>query len=817
MLSDIRHAFRSLAKAPGFTCVVLLTLALGIGVNTSMYTLVDALLFKNAPYPDSEHMICVQSRSPQGQREGYSFREFEEMRSMLSKSAGDQTATGLPFESLTAFSSWNDAFAEPGQPAERLDSIDVSADFFSTFRVQPLIGRAFTPDEETPGRNQVALLSYAFWKSHFGGDPGVIGRVVRLNAEPVVIIGVMPASFTYPLFFGKVDLWRPITIPRQIVEDRYNHFFGVIGRLTPGTGRLQAEARVTPLLAQWAQENPQHNSGRTVSAMPMQEAAMDSASRALIWLLFGVGLVVLLLACFNIATLQLARAATKTRDLAIRSSLGASRTELILHQLVEAMLLAAGGGILGLLVAIWTNALISSAVTLYLTEHIALPLNAPVLLVAFLSSLASGLLFGLLPAWIASRGDLSTALKQQSRGSTAGRGTHRLRHALIVGQVALAFALLAVAGIMIRGLQGLLKKEKGWDTAHVLAVNIHLPEQSTYDTDEKRRLAVEKLARRLEQIPNATHSAICSTTPIFGYSKTLPVQIQGITSDDTAKQPLAGYTMVSSGYFATLGIPLLEGRDFPPDMKADSPPYVVINQTMARHFWPGESALGKKIGEQVGTTVIWHEVIGIVGDIQFELDVANPSTVFQVYKPLVHEPWGYLFLMVSGPSPASYKADMRRAVADFDPDVAIQEIYTVREASDLYGHNIVVVNNIIGGFALLGLVLAALGLYGVISNLVAQRTGEFGIRIALGAKPNSVLLLVLKTGLVLTVIGLSLGAFLAYSLNRLLQNFMPRLAGTDPFAIVGVAAALFAISLFACWLPARRATKIDPIIALRAD
>jgi predicted permease len=819
MFSNIRIAFRSLARSPGFTTVALLTLALGIGVNTSMYTVVDVLLFRSAPFPQPEQLLLIQGRSAQAQVEGFSMGEVEEMRDRTATTAqkpadGDRNRA---FGSLTAFSNWDNTLSLPGRPAEQLAAIDASADFFSTFRVQPLLGRAFTADEQVPGRNQVALLSYVLWQSHFGGDPAIVGQAIRLNSEQVTVIGVMPPSFAYPLFWGKVDLWRPISLPLHIVEDRNNHFFGVVGRLNPAANADQALAQLKPLLAQWAKDNPQFNSGRGVTAQPLHKAVMDSTGRFMAWLLFGIGVVVLLIACFNIANLQLARAAANTRDLAIRSALGATRASLILHQLTESMILAIAGGILGIVVAIWNNALISQAVSLGDGVNLPLPLNGPVLVDAFLVSLISGVLFGLVPAWLASRGDMASILKQQSRGATSGRATHRFRHSLIVTQVALALAALATAGMMLRGLNALLKKDIGWDSNQVLTANIHLAEQSTYNTEDKRRVAIEKIARRLAQIPNAEHTGICTTAPFFGYSKTVPIQISGLTSDDTAKQPIAGYTMVASDYFETLGIPLLEGRLFPAGLKADSPPLVIINATMARHFWPGESAIGKKIGDRVGDTVVWREVIGVVRDIQFALSVSNPETMFQVYKPMVNEPWGYLFLLVRGPAPASFKNEIRRAVADIDPDIAVEQLYTVPEAADRFQHNFVVVSQTIGGFALLGLVLAALGLYGVISNLVAQRTGEFGIRLALGAKPQDVLRLVLGTGVRLTLIGLVLGCVLAYVLNRALQTFMPRMSGSDPVTIVLVALFLFGIALLACWLPARRATKVNPIEALRAE
>ncbi len=816
MLSDLKFAVRQLAKSPGFTAVALLTLALGIGVNTSMYTLVDVLMFRLAPFPHPDRLAWIQGLTAQGQPDNFAFDEIDEMRAQATVAAAGPTAA---FEAITAFAWWNNAFAEPGQPAERLVSVDASPDFFATFGVQPMLGRAYTADEEVPGRNEVAVLDHAFWQTRFGGDREIVGRSIRLNAEQVTVIGVMPASFKYPLFFGKVDLWRPMTVPPQVKDDRNNHFFGAVGRLRPGVTLAQAEAQLRPLLARWAHDHPERSTGRGLRVMLLHQAVMagDSVGRFISWLLVGVGGVVLLIACFNLANLQLARAAINTRDLAIRSAMGASRTRLVVHQLIESMILALGGGGLGVLVALWTNALIGHSLRLGDYAGLDLPLNLPVLTAALLISLLSGLLFGLVPAWLASRSDLVTTLKQQSRGSTSGRGTHRLRNSLVVAEVALALALLAAAGVMIRGFQGLLQQKKGWDIDRVLAANIHLPEQSTYRTEDSRRLAIEKLGRQLARIPHAEHTAVCSTAPLFGYSKELPIQVAGQTSDDPTKQPIAGYTMISPDYFHPLGIPLLEGRTLPAELKADSPPTVVINETLARHFWPHESALGKRIGDRQDNTVVWREVIGVVGDIHSALNITKPNTMFQVYKPLVQEPWGYLWLLVRGPAPAGYKQEVRRAVADVDPDVAVQELLTIPEALNRYGHNIRVINDTLAGFALLGLVLAAVGLYGVISNLVAQRTGEFGIRLALGASPTNVLGLVLRRGLWLTGLGLAIGVAGAYGLNLALQSSMPGMAGVDPLTIGLVAGGLLLIALLACWLPARRATRIDPLQALRVE
>ena len=811
-MSALRFAFRQLIKTPGFTIVALVTLALGIGVNTSMYTLVDVLLFRSAPFPEPDRMLFIQGLTAQGQPDGFSFAEIEEMRALAA--SGPSAA----FESITAFSGWNNDLAEPGQPAECLVSLDASIDFFRTFRVQPMLGRPYSADEEVPGRTQVAILSHALWQSRFGGDPTIIGRTLRLNAEQVTVIGVMPPSFGYPLFWGPKDLWRPVTIPRHIVEDRNNHFFNAVGRLRPGFSAAQAAAQLQPLLARWAHDYPQTSAGRGVKVMLLQKAILNGGPFQFItWLLFGVGAAVLLIACFNLANLQLARATGNTRDLAIRSALGAARGRLIFHQLTESMVLALSGGVLGWFVALWSNDLIGRSIPIGATETLHLEMNGPVLAAAFVVTLLSGLLFGLAPAWIASRGDMVTTLKQQSRGSTSGRGAHRLRNGLVVAEVALALALLATAGVMIRGFSALLKRNKGWDTDRVLLANIHMAEQSTYNTEDKRRVAIDKLTRRLAQIPHAERTAICSSPPLFAYSKNVSFEVSGVTSDDPTKQPIGGYTMVTTDFFAALGIPLLEGRLFPSELKADSPPLVIINETMARRFWPHESAIGRRIGDRQGDVVVWREIIGVVRDIQDALNPSDLSTMYQVYKPLVNEPWGYLWLIVRTPAPATFKNELRRAVADVDPDIAVQQMVTVPESADQFLRSFIVVNDTLGGFARLGLLLAAIGLYGVISNLVAQRTNEFGIRIALGAKPGDVLGLVLRRGVWLTLLGLLIGGALGFALNLALRATLPRMGGLDPVTISLVALVLFAVALFACWLPARRATRINPLEALRTE
>jgi len=581
------HAVRSLLRTPSFTIIALVTLALGIGVNTSMYTLMDVLMFRSAPFPEPDRLVVINGTNAQSQRDNFSVVEIEEMREQV---AGEDPSR--PMESLTTIAFWSNTLAEPGQPAERFQAVDASPDLFATFRVQPLLGRPFTAEESGPGRNRVALLSYDLWQARFGGDPQVVGRTLRLNAEPVLVIGVMPASFKYQLFFGKVDLWRPITVAPHMVADRNQHFFTPIGRLRAGVTTEQLEAQLAPVAARWAKDYPRDSTGRGFDALRMHEAAMDSTSRIIIWLLMGLAGSVLLIACANIANLQLARAAANAKDLAIRSALGASRRRLVVHQLTECLVLAFVGGLGGVLVGWWVNGVFGRAIRIGDSGHLHLPMDGRVLAAAVGASAVAAVVFGLLPAWLASRNDVVSTLKQQARGSTAGRGQRLLRHGLIVAEVSLALALLAVAGVMIRGFDSMLKREPGWDTRRVLVATIHLPEQSTYDSEDKRRVAIEKLERALTAIPGTESTAICTTPPLFGYSRQSPIQVEGQTSDDPIHQPAAGYIMVGAGFFETMGIPLVEGRLFPADLRADSSPVVVIGETLARKFWPNQSAIG---------------------------------------------------------------------------------------------------------------------------------------------------------------------------------------------------------------------------------
>jgi predicted permease len=538
-------------------------------------------------------------------------------------------------------------------------------------------------------------------------------------------------------------------------------------------------------------------------------------------MLLGLAGFVLLIACANLANLQLARATGNLRELAIRAALGASRRRLVLQQLFESVLLAIGGGILGLAIALVLNRIVDRNFSFGgAGDGLGIRLDPQILLITLAVSLVTGVLFGIAPAWFASRTNVNDALKSQARGSSASRGHHRVRQALIIGEVALALVLLGGAAILQRGFAKLLEREAGWDRDRIVCAALPIPE-SRIDTDPKRVELFRRLEQRLATIPGVEHSALATSLPIFSYNGDRQILVEGQTPGDSAILPSAFHVMVSSDFFATLGIRLVEGRLFAPEVKPRDPSVIVINESLARRLWPGESAIGRRIGSMDSGDAYWAEVIGVVSDVDAAAATRDPSTPYQIYKPLAQEPWSFVRVVVrAAPGllrPEALGETLRRAIAEVDPDLALTNIGTVSQLADQQQHNLVLAARTLTGFAILGLLLAAIGLYGVISNLVAQRTGEFGIRLALGAQPRDVFKLVLRHGMALCALGVIAGLAGAWALGRFLASLLPRFASPEPLTLLGVAFVLFVVAIAACVLPARRATKVDPLIALRAE
>jgi len=801
----MKHAFRSLLKSPGFTVVALLTLALGIGVNSSAFSVVNALLFAT-PYPADAQLVRLYRTSPQSPRWPHSVANFL-----------DHRAHNTVFERVAA-ASWSSLnLAEPGEPAERLRSLSVTADFFPLLGVAPEIGRWFNATEDQPGQAGVIMLSHGTWQQRYGGDPAIIGRQLRVNAESVAVIGVMPARFDYPQVWGRIDAWRPIAFSDQARQDRGNNFLQEIARLKPGVTLPSAQAEMNTLAARLAGDHPTTNAQNGLRLLPLAGSMMDGFGAQLTWLVMGLAGFVLLIACANLANLQFARHAARTRELAIRSALGASRGRLILGVLTESLLLSLAGGALGLLVALWCNDALSSRFSFNGSAGMALPLDSRALVFTFLASLVTGLVFGILPAWVSSRTDVNEALKQGSRGSTAGRAHHRLRHALIVAEVALALVLLSGAGFFLRGLDGLLTRDPGWHTAGLLTGSVNLRGKN-YATDDLRRIFYDRLAEKLSALPGVEHAAFGTALPTWGFSSSSNFVVEGRPEPAAGTAPLAAHAAITPDYFATLGLHLVRGRDFTAADRPDKPAVVIINESLARAFWPGEDPIGKRLGGPSPFLSDPREIVGVVSDAGAPGHLGRPDTSFQMYRPLAQSPGNNLVLAVrTRQEPGALAAGLRRAIAEIDPDQPVAYLDTLHGEITRELRSIRLAGETLAGFALLGLLLAAVGIYGVISHFVVQRTNEFGIRLALGANVRNILVLVLGQGLRLALLGVLIGLAGAFGVAQLLRAMAPGLPPAGLATACAVTAALVAVAALACWLPARRATKVDPMTALRAE
>jgi len=618
------------------------------------------------------------------------------------------------------------------------------------------------------------------------------------------VVGVMPAEFHDNMLMGPDCLWRPIAFSESQRMERGNHFLKCIGRFKPGLSLGQAQAATDILAARQLREHPE-NSPEGLRLVPLAEATLPPQARRIVWSIMALAGFVLLIACANLANLQFARTAARSREFAIRGALGAPQGRLLRQLLAESLLLAFLGGLLGLVLAGWSNDLLVRQFVVGGETVLSLPLNLRVLGFALAVSSASGLAFGLVPAWLASRTDVNDALKQGSRGMTTDRAQHRVQHGLIIGQVALALVLLAGAGLVVSGLRGFAAMDPGWRVEGMTLGYLTLPESKYGDGDRLRAFA-DRIEMRLAALPGVERMALCWNLPIRQFNVSSSFNLEG------RPEPPKGFAQecfvngVTPGYFNTLGMQLLAGRDFTTADNTNRPPVVIINETMARVFWPE--------GPPIGQRVNGAEIVGVVSNVRFPANPAELRTPFQTYRPFAQEPRGWLNIVLRGNVPPEI---LRRAVADVDPDQPVGDPGPVRADVARSLDNWAVGGRLLSIFALLGLSLAALGIYGVISGFVVRRSGEIGVRMALGAQLRNVLWLVIGKGLRLALIGTAIGLIGAWGISRLLASVLPELPDSDPSVLGIVAVLLVAVTILACWLPARRAARIDPMEALRSE
>ncbi len=807
-MNDLRFAFRQLLKNPGFTAVAVLTLTLGIGANTAIFSVLNTIMFRPLPYAQPERLVRVFGTSAQSQNWPHSTANFFDYREQ-----------NTVFERMAALKRTRFSLAEAGEPAESLRGIAATSDLFPIMKVQPALGRVFSAEEDQPGRNQVVILSHSFWLRRFAADTNIIGRIVRMDGESVAVIGVMSATAEYPQLWGPIDVWRPLALTQEQSQDRRDGWLDAIARLKQGISLPRAEGVMKSLAGRLADAYPQYNAHHSLRVAPLHESIGDDASRRFAWLLLGLTGFVLLIACVNLANLQLARALARSRETAVRLALGASRGQLIWQVLTESFIVALLGGVLGILLATWLNDFIGSRLTRWSPAGIEVTLDAHVLLFALVCSIATALVFGVAPAWLASRTDMNEALKASTRGTTAGRSQNRLRHTLIIGEIALALVLLTGASLFIGGLHRFIHQDPGWQVDGLLTGWIPLT-SSKYSSPEQRRAFVGRLEERLSKLPGVEHAAVSASLPIWAFGTTRPFLIEGQPPPPPGQEPFVTAEAVTAGYFETMNIRLQQGRLFTSADTAKRPNVVIINEAMARRFWPNESPLGKRIGgyDRANPDPDWQEITGVVNDIRFPGNLSRPDTLWQIYRPIAQEPRPYVAVELrTAGAPAGLANALRRAVTELDTDLPVNELEPTRQMVNRMLEHFALASVFLGAFAILGLVLSALGIYGVISYFVVQRTGEIGIRVALGAQMRDVLWMVLGRGLRLSSVGVLVGLGGAVAVARLLAAAVPELHARDPLALAGAIGVLILATLFACWMPARKAAKVDPIKALRDE
>ena len=800
---DLRYSLRMLLKHKGFTVIAALTLALGIGVNTAMFSVLNTFLFGSLPYPQSERLIRVWRTSPHSQTWPHSAANFF-----------DQHDQNTVFEKMAAYNFVGRNLTENGQTAERLLSLAATADFFPMMGVAPALGRVFNPEEFEPGADNVVVLTDRFWSRRFGGDPNIVGRTIQLDGKTVQIIGVMPPGFEHPILWGPMDIWQPLALTPERKSNRNNNYLSEFGRLKPGVTIEQAQQSMVTLAANLAAKN-KSNDGESVRLEPLQRSMSDSIGRTVMWFTFGLSGFVLLIACANLANLQLVRTTSRSRELAVRAALGASRLRLLRSSLTESLLVALIGGAISLVIAIVAVRFISSRMFTDLPGA-SVQLDYKVFGFALLCSLLTGVLFGTVPAWLASRADVNQALRDNARGSTAGRSQHRLRHTLIIGEVAFAMILLAAAGLFLRGLQRFINSDPGWRVDGLVMAQMGLRGQK-YANDEQRVVFLTQLENQLRSLPGVEKVAMGSSQPVFGFNSSSAFLVEGRPEPPPDKYPEMFFEPVNGEYFEALGARLQQGRTFNASDTMDNTVVVIINETTARTFWPNESPIGKRISNP-GKERTLFEIVGVVNDLAFPGSLGDPYTRFEGFVPMTQASPNFLTLMLrTSASGESMGNTLRGAIAQLDPNLPVYRIRTARAAVDSGLGNISLLGSLLGAFATVGLILAAIGIYGIISYTVAQRTSELGIRVALGAQSRDVLWLVLGKGAVLIVSGAVLGIAGAYGVSRVLISLIPSLPTRDPLILMVTTVVLIALALLACYIPARRATRVDPLIALKSE
>jgi predicted permease len=804
MISDFRFAFRQLVKSPGFSSVALLTLALGIGLNTSMFSFMSLLVLKPLPFAQSDELAFVYRQTPQAANASHSAPDLFELER---ETAG--------FAKLGAYRQWGYTLMPAGRASANLNALRVTSSFLTTLGLKPQLGRWFTPEEDVPG-NHVIILGYDAWQAHFGGDPTIVGQSVQIDGEATTIVGILPPDFSNIFLWNSpTDALRPMGFTASEKANHIDAAISIIAR-RQGVSVEEFSTRLATVARRLAELRPKERSSDGLRAVPMDAVAHNQGMTLVSSMMVALGGFVLLIACANLANLQLARAISRSHEFAVRAALGASHGRLLRPQLAESLLLALGGGLVGLVVAMWTNDWISSRLSANGIFRITLELDWRVLSFAFVVSMGTGLVFGLVPAWMLSRIRVADSLKSGARGNTGDRTQLRLQHALIVSQFFSAVMLLAGAAGFVQAARHLLTPNPGWDQQAIYQTVLSLP-QTRYATPEQTYGFYQRVQERVGALPGVQSVAVGWTLPVFQFLTDRTVVVEGKAPPAPGHEPLAYFNAITPSYLPTLGVKVQAGRNFTEADQLASAPVCLINESMARALFPGEDAVGRRIGSSDPKNPNWMEIVGVFPDLHMAVGAVPQKTSFQLLRPLAQETWNYVTVAVRSDQPERLAEPMRQVIAELDPTLAPQQSGTIHEVTRIVTSYSSMISTVLIGFSGLGLFLAALGLYGVISRVVALRTSEIGVRMALGAQTRDVLWLIVRSGLRLTLLGTGIGLAGAIAVDFAMVAFVPG-ARSLPVLLFGmIAVILVAVGVFACWFPARRAAKVDPLVALRAE
>ena len=810
LLQDLRYGARMLLKQPGFTLIAIATLALGIGANTAIFSVVNSVLLRPLPFDEAERLVRVYATAAdRGIRSNpTSWLNFADWR-----------AQNSVFDALAAYSSASATFTG-GDAPEQIEGVAASGDLFAVLNARPLSGRVFSLADEQQANKNIVVISHGLWQRSFSADPQIVGRRVTLDATGYTVIGVMPRGFRFPLDQSKTDFWVPLDPQSATNQERGASYLNVTARLKPGVSIEQAQTEMTTIASRLEQEYRDKNAGRGVNLVPLHEALIGEVRRALLVLLAAVGFV-LLIACANVANLQLARAASRGREMAIRTALGAGRGRIVRQLLTESLMIAAAGGAVGLLLAAWGVDLLVAAMPEDIPRAGGIGLDARVLGFTAAVTLLTGLAFGLAPALQSSstgstgKADLTGSLKEGGRGASEGARRNRTRSLLVVTEVALSLVLLAGAGLLLKSFRHLLDVHPGFNPNGVLTASVALP-NGKYAEDARQAAFFQQTLSRVAALPGVAAAGVVDPMPLGGSMAMNILSVEGRPPLKAGERLATNSRVISADYLKAMGIPLLRGRTLSERDHADAPKVMLINESFARRFLPNEDPIGQRIRLTIAPNFV-AEVVGVVGDVKHRsLDrEAGP----EAYASYLQVPTPIMSLIVRAASgdPLNLAVSVRQAVQQVDKD---QPLYDVKPMTAWLNESVARQRFnllLLAVFAAVALLLAAIGIYGVINYSVTQRTHEIGIRVALGAQRRDVLKLIVGQGLALTLAGVACGVAGAFALTRLMAGLLFGVTATDPLTFAGVAALLVIVAFVACWIPARRATKVDPIIALRCE